>query len=82
MATTLFGRERKMTEIVKVDLMRNIRRPEQYEPLFKRFTETPHPVSGKPIFVTLRDFLCFVADLIGSIMDIRITLDGKTIETG
>ena len=59
--------------------MRNIRRPEQYEPLFKRFTETPHPVSGKPIFVTLRDFLCFVA-VLGFHNDIRITLDGKTIE--
>lgn len=59
--------------------MRNIRRPEQYEPLFKRFTEAAHPVSGKPIFVTLRDFLCFVA-VLGFHSEIRIPLDGKTIE--
>jgi dnd system-associated protein 4 len=59
--------------------MRNIRRPEIHEPLFKRFTESPHPVTGKPIFMTLRDFLCFVA-VLGFHEEMRISHDGKTIE--
>jgi dnd system-associated protein 4 len=59
--------------------MRNIRRPEQYESLFKRFTETPHPISLKPIFATQRDFLCFVA-VLGFHNETRIALDGKAIE--
>ena len=43
--------------------MRNIRRPTEREPLFKRFTDIPHPDSERPIFTTQRDFLCFAAVL-------------------
>ncbi len=59
--------------------MRNVRRLEQYEGLFKRFTETAHPVSGKPIFPMLRDFLCFLA-VLGFHKGERLPIEGKTIE--
>jgi dnd system-associated protein 4 len=59
--------------------MRNIRRPEVFEPLFKRFTDSAHPVSSKPIFVTQRDFICFLATL-GFGTGVRKPLEGKTLE--
>jgi len=59
--------------------MRNVRRPEKYEALFKRFTEATHPGSGKPIFPMLRDFMCFLA-VLGFHKGDRATLDDKTIE--
>jgi len=59
--------------------VRNIRRPEAYEPLFKRFTDAPHPISGRPIFGTQREFLCFLA-VLGFNTGERMPLEGKTIE--
>jgi len=59
--------------------MRNVRRPEKYEALFKRFTETVHPVSNKPIFPMLRDFMCFLA-VLGFHKGERVPLGEKTIE--
>lgn len=59
--------------------MRNIRRSESFEELFKRFTETAHPVSGKPIFSTQRDFLCFLA-VLGFRSGERTPLTSKTLE--
>lgn len=59
--------------------MRNVRRPESLEPLFKRFTEAPHPITGRPIFPTLREFLCFAA-VLGFSTDTRCALEGKLIE--
>ena len=59
--------------------MRNIRRPESFEPLFKRFTDKAHPVSGKPIFATQREFMCFLATL-GFSTGVRKPIEGKTAE--
>ena len=59
--------------------MRNIRRPESFEPLFKRFTETAHTVSGKPIFATQREFMCFLATL-GFSTQIRKPIEGKALQ--
>jgi len=59
--------------------MRNIRRPESFEPLFKRFTDATHPVSSKPIFATQREFMCFLATL-GFSTGSRKTLEGRTLE--
>jgi len=59
--------------------MKNVRRDEKHEPLFKRFTETPHPASGKPVFSTIRDFLCFLA-VLGFHQGERTPLTGKTLE--
>lgn len=59
--------------------MRNVRRPESYEPLFKRFTESQHPASGRPLFATLREFLCFLA-VLGFHSGERLPLEGKLLE--
>lgn len=59
--------------------MRSIRRPEAYEVLFKSFTDTSHPMSGKPIFTTQRDMLCFLA-VLGFHADERTPLSGKLVE--
>lgn len=59
--------------------MRNVRREDIHEPLFKRFTETAHPASGKPVFSTIRDFLCFLA-VLGFHQGERTPLTGKTME--
>lgn len=59
--------------------MRNVRRPEAYEPIFKRFTDSPHPVSGRPLFATQREFLCFLGVLGFSTGD-RIPLEGQLSE--
>lgn len=59
--------------------MRNVRRPESLEPLFKRFTESQHPVTGRPIFPTLREFLCFAA-VLGFNTGKRRPLEGKLLE--
>ena len=59
--------------------MRNVRRLEVYEPLFKRFTEATHADSGKPIFITIRDFLCFLA-VLGFHQGDRTPLNDKTID--
>jgi len=59
--------------------MKNIRRPEKFEGIFKLLSERPHPSTGKPIFSTLRDLLCFVA-VIGFNEGKRTPLEGKTIE--
>jgi dnd system-associated protein 4 len=59
--------------------MRNVRRPEQFEVLFKKFTEAAHPITGKPIFSTIRDFLCFLA-VLGFDQGDRTILEGKTID--
>ena len=59
--------------------MRNIKRSEVFEPLFKRFTENPHPDTGKPIFSTIRDFLCFLA-VLGFSKGERTPLTAKTLE--
>jgi dnd system-associated protein 4 len=59
--------------------MRNLRRPEKYEALFKKFTEAAHPVSGKPVFSTIRDFLCFLA-VLGFDRGDRTAIEGKTID--
>lgn len=59
--------------------MRNVRRLETYEPLFRRFTEATHPDSGKPIFTTIRDFLCFLA-VLGFHKGEPTPLNDKTIE--
>ena len=59
--------------------MRNVRRSEAYEPIFKRFTDTPHPVSGRPLFGTQREFLCFLGVLGFSAGD-RLPLEGRLLE--
>jgi len=59
--------------------MRNIRRPQSEETLFKRFTEAAHPASKKPIFATQRDFLCFLA-VLGYNSGERTPITGKTTE--
>ena len=59
--------------------MRNIRRPESFEPLFKRFTDAAHPVSNRPIFATQREFMCFLATL-GFSTGSRKPIEGKTFE--
>jgi dnd system-associated protein 4 len=59
--------------------VRNVRRAEAFEPLFKRFTDTPHPVSGRPIFPTQREFLSFLA-VLGFNTGERRPLEGKSIE--
>lgn len=59
--------------------MRNVRRPESLEPLFKRFTEAQHPVTQRPIFTTLREFLCFAA-VLGFHTGSRAKLEGKLLE--
>jgi dnd system-associated protein 4 len=59
--------------------MRNLRRAEAYEPIFKRFTESPHPISGRPIFATQREFLCFLG-VLGFSTGARAPVDGKTLE--
>lgn len=59
--------------------MRNIRRPETFEPIFKRFTDAPHPISGRPLFATQREFLCFLGVLGFSTGD-RLPLEGRLLE--
>jgi len=59
--------------------MRNIRRPQSEEVLFKRFTETTHPITNKPIFATQRDFLCFLA-VLGYHFGERAPITGKATE--
>lgn len=59
--------------------MRNVRRPAQYEALFKRFTDTSHPDSERPIFTTQRDFLCFAA-VLGFHAGERTPLGANTLE--
>lgn len=59
--------------------MRNIRRVEAFEPIFKKFTENSHPDSKRPIFSTMREFLCFLA-VLGFAEGMRTPLHGKTIE--
>jgi dnd system-associated protein 4 len=59
--------------------MRNIRREEAHEPIFKRFTDTPHPISGRPIFGTQREFLCFLG-VLGFSTGERLMIEGKTLE--
>ena len=59
--------------------MRNVRRPAEHEPLFKRFTETSHPESERPIFTTQRDFLCFAA-VLGFHAGERTSLGPKTLD--
>lgn len=59
--------------------MRNMRRPEAYEPIFKRFTDSPHPVSGRPMFGTQREFLCFLG-VLGFSTGERMPIEGKTLE--
>ncbi len=59
--------------------MRNVRRPASYEPLFKRFTDSPHPESGRPIFATQREFLCFLA-VLGFHAGERTQLEAQTLE--
>lgn len=59
--------------------MRNVRRSETYEPIFKRFTDSPHPVSGRPIFATQRDFLCFLG-VLGFSAGERAPLEGRLLE--
>lgn len=59
--------------------MRNMRRAESFEPIFKRFTESPHPISGKPIFGTQREFLCFLG-VLGFSTGERLPVTGKTLE--
>ena len=59
--------------------MRNIRRPESYEPIFKRFTDSPHPVSGRPLFATQREFLCFLG-VLGFSTGERRPLEGRLLE--
>jgi dnd system-associated protein 4 len=59
--------------------MRNFRRPTTYESIFKRFTDTPHPDSERPIFTTQRDFLCFLA-MLGFHVGERSPLPRETLE--
>lgn len=59
--------------------MRNVRRAEGYEPIFKRFTDSPHPISGRPLFATQREFLCFLGVLGFSTGD-RVALEGRLLE--
>ena len=59
--------------------MRNVRRSERYEPIFKRFTDSPLPVSGRPIFGTQRDFLCFLG-VLGFSTGERVPLEGRLLE--
>ena len=59
--------------------MRNVRRPEALEPIFKRFTEAQHPITGRPIFPTLREFLCFAA-VLGFNTGTRRSLEGRVLE--
>lgn len=59
--------------------MRNVRRLEIYEPIFKRFTDSPHPVSGRPLFATQREFLCFLG-VLGFSTGERLPLEGRLIE--
>lgn len=59
--------------------MRNVRRSEIFEPLFKRFTDSPHPVSGRPLFATQREFLCFLG-VLGFSTGERVALEGRLLE--
>ncbi len=59
--------------------MRNVRRSETYEPIFKSFTDSPHPVSGRPIFATQRDLLCFLG-VLGFSAGERAPLEGRLLE--
>jgi dnd system-associated protein 4 len=59
--------------------MRNVRRPEAFEATFKRFTDTPHPVSGRPLFGTQREFLCFLG-VLGFSTGERLPLVGRSLE--
>lgn len=43
--------------------MRTIKRPDQFEAVVRLLAETPHPVTGRSIFSTMRELLCFAAVL-------------------
>ena len=43
--------------------MRTIKRPAAHEPLVRLLAETNHPASGRSIFPTMRELLCFAATL-------------------
>jgi dnd system-associated protein 4 len=57
--------------------MRAIKRSEQFEDLVTKLARDPHPVTGKNIFHTIRELMCFAA-VLGFEYDRRGTLDSTT----
>jgi dnd system-associated protein 4 len=43
--------------------MRAIRRSKKFEEMVRQLAEKPHSVTGRPIFPTIRELMCFVAVL-------------------
>jgi dnd system-associated protein 4 len=56
--------------------MRSIRSDEKFEEMIRNLS---HPVTGKPIFPTMRDLICFAA-VLGFEHEKRVELNGKTFE--
>lgn len=59
--------------------MRSIRRPEVYEETVRKLAEQSHPGSGKSMFGTMRELVCFAAAL-GFEARRRLPLAGATNE--
>jgi dnd system-associated protein 4 len=59
--------------------MRAIKRSATHEDLVRRLAETPHPISNKSIFPTMRELLCFAA-VLGFEHEMRRPLLGQTLE--
>jgi dnd system-associated protein 4 len=56
--------------------MRSIRSDEKFEEMIRNLS---HPVTGKPIFPTMRELICFAA-VLGFEYEKRSQLSGKTFE--
>lgn len=59
--------------------MRSIKRSDAHEDIVRLLAESAHPSSGKSIFPTMRELLCFAATL-GFECERRKPLEGKTQE--
>lgn len=43
--------------------MRGIRRSKKFEEMVRQLAEKPHSISGRPVFPTIRELMCFAATL-------------------
>lgn len=59
--------------------MRAIRRSAKHERLVRQLAEASHPVSGRPLFPTMRELLCFAA-VLGYENTARKSLESETAE--
>ena len=59
--------------------MRSIRRSEKHDPIVRRLAENTHPSSGRSLFPTMRELLCFAA-VLGFDEGTRKRLDEKTLD--